>query len=220
MTVAILGWGSLLWEVRPEFDQWHESWQYDGPSVKLEFSRVSTSRSGALTLVIDPKHGSPVTVAYCISKRSDPEDVIRDLQIREDTTPGNIGHFPHGANEELRDPESYNSIALWAQEHEIDYVVWTNLASNFEEYTGRQFSIPDAMSYLRRLNEIGREKAREYVRRAPRFVRTNLRDALRSELSFAPALSSASLIELAEVWLNRFKNYRDEVIAWTFCSMS
>jgi hypothetical protein len=29
--IAILGWGSLLWEDRPEFDEWHDNWRSDGP---------------------------------------------------------------------------------------------------------------------------------------------------------------------------------------------
>ena len=52
MKIAILGWGSLLWEGGQEFERWHDAWHNDGPSLKLEFSRVSESRLGALTLVI------------------------------------------------------------------------------------------------------------------------------------------------------------------------
>jgi hypothetical protein len=39
--IAILGWGSLLWDKRPEFDEQHDEWQFDGPKLKIEFSRVS-----------------------------------------------------------------------------------------------------------------------------------------------------------------------------------
>ena len=35
--IAILGWGSLLWEERPEFDKRHDGWRCDGPSLKLDF---------------------------------------------------------------------------------------------------------------------------------------------------------------------------------------
>src|SRR5256885_15588809 len=59
--IAILGWGSLLWEGGADFDRHHEDWQFDGPTLRLEFSRMSPSRLGALTLVIDPLHGSPAT---------------------------------------------------------------------------------------------------------------------------------------------------------------
>jgi hypothetical protein len=48
--IAILGWGSLLWEGGTDFDRHHGDWQFDGPTLRLEFSRISTSRLGALTL--------------------------------------------------------------------------------------------------------------------------------------------------------------------------
>jgi hypothetical protein len=45
-TIAILGWGSLIWDSKhpraPEFDKWHEAWMDNGPRIKLEFSRIST----------------------------------------------------------------------------------------------------------------------------------------------------------------------------------
>ena len=41
MKIAILGWGSLLWDEHAEFDKEHNDWQLEGPSLKLEFSRIS-----------------------------------------------------------------------------------------------------------------------------------------------------------------------------------
>src|SRR5438105_3189676 len=32
MKIAILGWGSLLWEGGVDFDRWHDEWRYDSPS--------------------------------------------------------------------------------------------------------------------------------------------------------------------------------------------
>jgi hypothetical protein len=61
--VVSLGWGSLLWDRQPKFDRHHHDWQFDGPQIKLEFSRVSRKRRRALTLVIDSKNGAPCTVA-------------------------------------------------------------------------------------------------------------------------------------------------------------
>jgi hypothetical protein len=60
--IAILGWGSLIWDKREEFERLHGPWQSDGPSLKIEFSRISSTRGGALTLVIDPHHGAICTV--------------------------------------------------------------------------------------------------------------------------------------------------------------
>jgi len=44
MRIAILGSGSLPWEGGLDFDRWHGPWEYDGPILKLEFSRVSEKR--------------------------------------------------------------------------------------------------------------------------------------------------------------------------------
>ena len=32
--IAILGWGSLIWDKRPEFDEKHAPWEDDGPALK------------------------------------------------------------------------------------------------------------------------------------------------------------------------------------------
>lgn len=83
--IAILGWGSLLWDIRPEFDEYHELWQFDGPDLPLEFSRVSSSRKGALTLVIDEANGATCRSAYALSTHREPDEAIADLRCREGT---------------------------------------------------------------------------------------------------------------------------------------
>jgi hypothetical protein len=62
--IVILGWGSLLWDRRAAFDEQRGEWQFDGPNLSLEFSRISKTRAGALTLVIDPINGERCSVAY------------------------------------------------------------------------------------------------------------------------------------------------------------
>lgn len=73
--IAILGWGSLLWDTsHKDFDEQREDWRFDGPALKLEFSRKSAKRRlNALTLVIDPTHGQSCQVAYALSKRASSE---------------------------------------------------------------------------------------------------------------------------------------------------
>src|SRR5579872_7505583 len=69
MKIAILGWGSLLWEPGEFFNEWITAWQPDGPELDIEFSRISRKRGGALTLVIDETNGASTKVAWCLSKR-------------------------------------------------------------------------------------------------------------------------------------------------------
>ncbi len=189
---AILGWGSLLWEGGSEFDRWHEDWQYDGPSLAIEFSRVSDSRLGALTLVIDSEHGSPTTVAWCLSTRGNPAEAVSDLRSREGTTPDNIGQARSG---DLPTSDQMRTVILeWAEAKKLDAVVWTKLSSNFERRAGKPFSVETAIEYIAALRPPSKVKAAEYVWRAPEFVRTPLRDALERGPWFdPPGIARASL---------------------------
>jgi hypothetical protein len=191
-TIAILGWGSLIWDIRhrgaPEFDKWHGPWLEGGPSLKLELSRVSQrSRPGVLTLVIDPVHGATCRTWYCLSKRIEPNDAFEDLSIREGISeqrhgrvPASIGRFFRGKSGPTvcRDPESGRSIQTWADSKGIDVVTWTDLRSNFEHVTGRPFSISAALAHLDSLAPELRSETMEYARRAPPSVQTELRRAL------------------------------------------
>ena len=182
MKIAILGWGSLLWEGGEEFDRWHGTWHEDGPILKLEFSRISEKRLGALTLVIDEQHGSPVTVAWCLSKRSRLEDAVCDLRCREGTTVGNIGRLDLASPADCsNNGTAENSILVCTRLKKLDAVVWTELRSNFEEERNQPFSVAAAVSYLKNLGPDGKSKAAEYVWRAPDFVKTPLRSALQKE---------------------------------------
>ena len=182
MHIAILGWGSLLWDERPEFDNHHGPWESDGPELNIEFSRISQSRGGALTLVIDPAHGSICRVAHTKSKRRDPEDAICDLRCREGTTRANIGiHFANGSLNQCKDPNTLAAVTAWAKRKAIDVVVWTGLSSNFQKVCGSPFSVPNAVAHVRALDGGAKAGAAEYVWRAPDFVDTPLRSALQAE---------------------------------------
>ena len=189
--VALLGWGSLLWEGGSVFDSWHEPWQCDGPPLRIEFSRVSSkSRGGALTLVIDPKNGVPARVAWCLSRRQTIGEAIEDLRKREQTAVRNIGRFAVTGEMGCCDAESLDSIGAWARERTLDGVVWTDLRSNFARKTGESFSVGAAMRYLKSLKGESRTRAVEYFQRAPSFVQTPLRKAFNSEGPLARGISN------------------------------
>ncbi len=180
--IAILGWGSLLWEAAPDFDRWHGPWRVDGPMLRLEFSRVSSSRDGILTLVIDPECGALNSVAYSVSRRTALRDAMADLQHREKTIADNIGRVgPAQSDSRYRDPASAEAITAWAIANGTKAVVWTDLASNFEEKVGEPFSAIAAMNYLKDLDRAVRAKAIDYIRQAPPFIMTPLRATLAAE---------------------------------------
>lgn len=186
--IAILGWGSLIWDNNPEFDKTHSGWQAGGPTLPLEFSRVSEeTRKGALTLVIDPVHGRDCSVNYAVSKRRNPVDAIADLRCRERTVMRRMG-FYFADDSDRCVPDVPPTIASWAAQKNIDVVVWTGLPGDFKEKTGKDFSIPNALAHLQNLSPEGKAMAATYIFRAPDFITTPLRDALQVEPWFrAPA---------------------------------
>jgi hypothetical protein len=143
----------------------------------IEFSRISTSRGGVLTLVIDPEHGVPVSVAWCFSRRQTVSEVVEDLRARERTTVRNIGFVTADGKERCHDEASLMAIRTWTAEGGLDGAVWTDLQSNFLEKSGEPFSVDAAIRYLNCLKGQSRTQALEYLERASAFVCTPLRDA-------------------------------------------
>jgi hypothetical protein len=178
---AILGWGSLLWELRQPFDSHHGDWRAGGPLLKIEFSRVSVSRDDALTLVIDPVDGVAVPTSFCISTRSTLGEAREDLRIREGRTKKEyIGFLDRNGEVQCRDAPTLEAVKVWLAEHKLEGVVWTDLPPNFAEKSRHRkaFSIEGAREHLESLSDIGKAKAREYILNAPEVVKTPLRAAL------------------------------------------
>ena len=187
MKICFLGWGSLLWDTRPEFDEFHESWDFDGPEIHLEFSRISSTRSGALTLVIDQVNGSECKVAYTKSKRTDPNLAIEDLRLREGTSKSQIGvYFADGSFCQTKNHAALQTIESWSKLKNIDITIWTDLQPNFQTKTNQPFSIVNAITHLNSLSKDGLHKATEYIHRAPAFIDTPLRKILKTRQPFQP----------------------------------
>lgn len=184
MVTVILGWGSLIWDDYPTFNRQRGEWQDDGPALRLEFSRISGGkRKGALTLVIDNDNGAHCRVKYAQSKRRNPHDAVCDLRSREGTILKRVGYYFVGTGESGV-PEVPDSIKTWASGKGIDVVIWTGLGSNFSEEGRPPFSVPNAISYLKKLPPAGRKAAAEYMNRAPKAVDTPLRRAMRERAWF------------------------------------
>lgn len=185
-SIALLGWGSLLWDPRPEFDEQHEAWQPDGPVLPIEFSRISETRQQALTLVLDNANGATCKVAYAPSRRRNLNDAICDLRCREGTTWRNIGfYFADGSASQAHDASILGIISEWAKNMKFDAVVWTALESNFTKIKGASFSVAKAVEHVSSLGSEGKTAAFEYVTRSPEFVVTPLKTALMREPWFS-----------------------------------
>ena len=180
MQIAILGWGSLLWDIRPDFKSTHGEWQYDGPTLPIEFSRISASRGGALTLVIDYKCGEDCSIAFTLSTRGTCDDAISDLRCREGTTLRNIGYcYSNESRHHSSNDQTLSVVRQWAKTKRFDVVIWTDLTSNFaSKSTAKEpFSVPSAVAHLQLLPIEAKAAAAEYIWRAPSFVDTPLRRA-------------------------------------------
>ncbi|MCD4695844.1 MAG: hypothetical protein K8S16_06345 [Bacteroidales bacterium] len=149
-------------------------WENDGPILPIEFTRISDSRNGALTLVIDPDNGSQVRTKYTLSKRKEPEDTACDLRTREGTVIRHIGLidlekvFYRGHWSFIID-----KIKLWATEKKLHAVVWTDLPSNYTKKTQKIFKPDNAIDYLKNLPIEGQESAKEYIRNAQSIIKTS-----------------------------------------------
>lgn len=82
------------------------------------------------------------------------------------------------------------TIPEWANAKEIDVVVWTGLPRKFEKdaIPGKTtpFSVETARTYLQNLPPEAKARAAEYMWRAPDFVQTPLRTAMKSAPWFPP----------------------------------
>jgi hypothetical protein len=70
MKIAILGWGSLVWDPASLKEHLEGDGEFiqGGPKLPIEFSRIS--KDGRLTLVIDEHHGTPVPTRVATSRLS------------------------------------------------------------------------------------------------------------------------------------------------------
>ncbi|PCJ86073.1 MAG: hypothetical protein COA54_09540 [Thiotrichaceae bacterium] len=180
MKIAIIAWGSLVWD--PRTLQIKGNWDNNGPMLNIEFSRVS--KDGRLTLVIDPNNGEEVKTYFAQSKRNDLGDAIADLRDREGTIKKQIGFVDvnSGNDSKAEFPDQidvFQNIRNWCQSLNFDAAVWTSLPSQFKDQTKLDFSVDNAISYLKDLPKSARENALEYIRKAPKEIVTPVRKIIK-----------------------------------------
>lgn len=191
MKIAIIGWGSLIWDPRKLPRE--GTWQDDGPELPIEFSRIS--RDGRLTLVIDETHGTSIKTKHVLSPRTSLRDARDDLRRREGTSDKNIGWVGviRGTDSRNDSPgrADVHAVEQWCRDKEYDGAVWTTLESNFEKETNTPFSVEACLDYLRHLPRNVRREALRYIRNAPKCVDTPVRQRIEEEFGLleAPYLS-------------------------------
>jgi hypothetical protein len=175
LRVAVLGWGSLIWRVGTL--QLSTEWLPGGPSLRIEFSRVSSD--GRLTLVVDPIAGVSVPTQYALADFDCLDKAIASLRDREETMDSNIGVVRvRDGQTRARHAATAESIRSWALEIGVDAVIWTDLEPNFTRKTQRPFTVEEAASYVLALRGDQAARALEYIDKAPSDVVTPVRDRI------------------------------------------
>ena len=83
-SVAIIGWGSLIWDLDDLAPKVAGVWALGaGPALPIEFARIPPKRLDALALCIDLDHGAPCRTAVIDSAKSSIAEAQIDLAERE-----------------------------------------------------------------------------------------------------------------------------------------
>ncbi|MEO1459838.1 MAG: hypothetical protein AAFV49_20035, partial [Pseudomonadota bacterium] len=133
--IAILGWGSLIWDLERLADGVEGGWAMGaGPAFPLEFSRVSAKRKQALAVCIDARHGAACPTHAIASRRAALAEAAADLAARERAAPGRIGFAAaDGTAAHGREPAVVRSVAAWCRAGGWAGAVWTDLEPNYAE---------------------------------------------------------------------------------------
>jgi hypothetical protein len=192
MKIAILGWGSLLWD--PRELQLATPFALAGPNLPIEFCRIS--KNHRLTLIIDEDYGTLCQTYAAASGFDNLDAAIENLAKREGMTRSADVGFVVAAGQERsrlaaeRHPHAVETIADWALHAGYDAAIWTALDSHFERETGEPFSVNAAMRFLEALEQNDAPAfalALEYIRRAPAATQTPVRDAVNAAWPEQPA---------------------------------
>lgn len=175
--IGCIAWGSLLWDPRtlPLASPFVQA----GPLLPIEFSRVALD--GRVTLVIDPEAAPTKTwwaplavdsIDAAVAALAHREGIARERTaewIGLEGRPGSVG----AGHRSGRTPEAERSVIVrWLSAQPLDAVLWTALPARRPD--GR-FARPDCaelIAHLERLEGPPRERAEQYVRRAPGTLRT------------------------------------------------
>lgn len=179
---AIIGWGSLIWDLETLTPQVELPWKFEaGPMLRMEFSRISAKRKQALAVCLDEEHGEDCPTHVVASRRSKLPQVIVDLAARERAPVERIGGvcLETGLRQGRR--IFISDVRDWCVENGWQGAVWTDLGSNYMALQRQAFSIAGAIAYLRTLQGEKLEEAVRYITNAPITTDTPLRRALLEE---------------------------------------
>jgi len=181
--IAIIGWGSLLWDLDDLEPHVSGDWFVDqGPTLPIEFALVSRKRNRALAAVIDHTVGEHCAASVIESSKQSLPEALGDLARRERCDGQHIGavHRDTGFTQ-AKLPQTLVLVEEWLHTTHYDGAVWTDIETNFEVMTGDAFTVGTAVQYLQSLGEESLREAKQYIENAPAAVSTPLRRRLQVE---------------------------------------
>ncbi|WP_295855421.1 hypothetical protein [uncultured Xylophilus sp.] len=179
MTIACLGWGSLLWKSGALLLA--STWQDDGPRLPVEFARVGDG--GELATALCP--GAALQSTWWALLATDDLATAREqLRIREAID----REHPEwvGSSDRAADDAASRAIEAWRRERGLQAVVWTALPPRIDGCNGRCPGPGEAVAYLAGLAGERRAHAEDYVRRVPPSLATVNRQAIATALGWRP----------------------------------
>ena len=180
MSILILGYGSLIWDLDDLAPKVRGGWRIGaGPSLPLEFSRISPKRKQSLVVVIDTVAGDPCPTHVIESARGSVAEAVIDLAARERTDAAHIGWVDAQAGRACSNRDGIvGHVRDWCVGQGATGAVWTDLDGNFEQATGTSFTVERGIAYLKTLEDDSLAAALEYINGAPVGTDTPLRRAL------------------------------------------
>ncbi len=188
MKIAVLGWGSLLWQPKDLHFNEEIGWSENGPFLPIEFGRIS--KDGRMTLVIT-EHGTEVKTYYAVSKYETVDEAVLNLAVREGSGRKQIGSYEKSEDTFSHDVFFESNILDWINNTDIDAVIWTNLGENWEIKNDNDIVTvePDErIEYLKSLKGNKSALAEEYIRRTPIQIQTHYRELIEQQLGWTPIL--------------------------------
>ena len=180
---AILGWGSLLWDLDDLSPHVRGPWRVcAGPALPMEFTRISPKRKHGLVVCLDADHGVSCQTHAIASVRREIEGASEDLARRERAPREMIGSVCLRTGAAAGRSEAVvGAVSAWCSAQGWAGAVWTDLESNFTEFRGETFTIAGATGYLQSLSGDSLDEAVQYIENAPAETDTPLRRALAGE---------------------------------------
>lgn len=191
MKIAILGWGSLIWQPKELSFNKNFGWRKNGPVLPIEFARIS--KDGRLTLVIT-QNGTKVPVLYTLSNSNSLEEAILNLAIREGSGRNSIGSYDKVKDKFTPKFLFEDEIKNWIKNTDFDAVIWTNLGENWNIKNDIgdiicQIEPKNRIEYLKELKGHTSALAEEYIRKTPIEIQTIFRKEIEATLNWTPIIN-------------------------------